>query len=219
MFLCAITGGHDPAATLSQRLDHLVDQARSWARGGVQLIQIREKDLTPADLLELSTAAVAAVREHSSATRVLVNGPAALAHAAGADGVHLRSHASHDAIQAARHTFHPQAPIISVACHTSADVVRIRNFAADFIVFAPVFGKRLPGGESLPGAGLALLAEACTAAGHVPVLALGGVTADNASGCIAAGAAGIAAIRLFQQDDWRLLAAPARDLASHPSPA
>jgi len=73
------------------------------------------------------------------------------------------------------------------------------------LLYAPVFEKTDPGDTPLPGQGLAALSEACRAAGQVPVLAIGGVTHDNAAACIAAGAAGIAAIRLFLSEDWRSL--------------
>ncbi|MGB8322200.1 MAG: thiamine phosphate synthase, partial [Candidatus Acidiferrum sp.] len=65
---------------------------------------------------------------------------------------------------------------------------------AAFAVFAPVFEKK-----NAPAAGLTLLHEACQA--RIPVLALGGITLDNAHSCLAAGAAGVAAIRLFQEND------------------
>ncbi|HEX4021581.1 MAG TPA: thiamine phosphate synthase [Acidobacteriaceae bacterium] len=96
---------------------------------------------------------------------------------------------------------------ISVGCHTLDEVEQARNQHADCILFAPVFEKKFgdrqlgasqPGQvQSLPGVGMAALADACRIAHPVPVVALGGVTADNAAACIAAGASGIAAIRLF----------------------
>jgi thiamine-phosphate pyrophosphorylase len=75
-------------------------------------------------------------------------------------------------------------------------VIRAEVEAVDVAVFAPVFGK-----QNAPGmqpAGLAALREACRA--KIPVLALGGVTLENAASCLHAGAAGIAAIRLFQEN-------------------
>jgi thiamine-phosphate pyrophosphorylase len=68
---------------------------------------------------------------------------------------------------------------------------------ATFAVFAPVFGKK--GAPASQPAGLHQLREACRA--KIPVLALGGITPENAQSCLAAGAAGIAAIRLFQEND------------------
>jgi thiamine-phosphate pyrophosphorylase len=68
-----------------------------------------------------------------------------------------------------------------------------------------VFGKVL-GASSLPGVGLDLLAAACAVAGTMPVFALGGVSAENAKDCIDAGAAGVAGIRLFLDQDWEKFA-------------
>src|SRR5439155_319658 len=73
---------------------------------------------------------------------------------------------------------------------------RAATNGANFAVFGPVFEKKdAPG--SLP-AGLETLREACRA--DIPVLALGGITLNNARSCLDAGAAGIAAIRLFQEN-------------------
>ena len=88
----------------------------------------------------------------------------------------------------------PQAPLIAVSCHSPAEVVKAATSAATFAVFAPVFEKK----DAKP-AGLTALHEACAA--NIPVLALGGITIENAKSCLEAGAAGIAAIRLFQEND------------------
>ena len=92
------------------------------------------------------------------------------------------------------HQLSPREPRIAVSCHTPAEVTQAAAQAADFAVFAPVFEK----GDA-PGSGLGALEDACLA--KVPVLALGGVTLENAQSCLAAGAAGIAAIRLFQDNE------------------
>src|SRR6185503_17467866 len=85
-------------------------------------------------------------------------------------------------------------PVVAVSCHAEEEVRSASSAGADFVVFGPVFGK----GEA-PGTGLAALKAAC---GHkIPVLALGGVTLENAGLCLARGAAGVAGIRLFQQGD------------------
>jgi thiamine-phosphate pyrophosphorylase len=68
---------------------------------------------------------------------------------------------------------------------------------ATLAVFAPVFEKKDVPNAQL--AGLAQLREACKV--KIPILALGGVTLENAKSCLEAGAAGIAAIRLFQENN------------------
>jgi thiamine-phosphate pyrophosphorylase len=84
--------------------------------------------------------------------------------------------------------------VIGVSCHSPEEVAQAAANSASFAVFAPVFEKK----DAQP-AGLNLLGEACKA--KIPVLALGGVTLSNAHSCLEAGAAGIAAIRLFQENN------------------
>jgi thiamine-phosphate pyrophosphorylase len=85
-----------------------------------------------------------------------------------------------------------------VSCH-SENEVRTASENADFAVFAPVFEKR--DDPSSRAAGLEGLRQACR---HpIPVFALGGVTLQNAGACLETGAAGIAGIRLFQENDVR----------------
>ena len=89
-------------------------------------------------------------------------------------------------------------PIVSIACHTLEQVRDTHGDPPDLILFSPVFGKVVDGVLVTPAAGLTALAEACSLAAPVPVLALGGVTFANAPGCLEAGASGTAGIRLFQ---------------------
>jgi thiamine-phosphate pyrophosphorylase len=88
-------------------------------------------------------------------------------------------------------------PIVAVSSHTLSEVVRAEENGANFTVLGPVFEKKAtPGLEPL---GRALLRQAC--ARKIPVLALGGITLEDARSCTEAGAAGIAAIRMFQEND------------------
>ncbi len=172
------------------------------ARAGVDYIQLREKDLSARELETLARQVVAAVRENSSSTRLLINSRTDVALAAGADGVHLRADdvAPHEVRQVLEVSAHrPLATdhfLVAASCHTAADVFLAESEAADFAVFAPVFGKIGAAGTS--SAGLAALREACRA--KIPVLALGGVTIENVASCLDAGAAGVAGIRLFQEN-------------------
>jgi thiamine-phosphate pyrophosphorylase len=89
-------------------------------------------------------------------------------------------------------------PVVSKSCHSIEEVQRACADKIDLILFGPVFEKRVDGELAAEGVGLELLRKACEAAGDVPVLALGGVTAGNANLCLEEGAQGIASIRLFQ---------------------
>jgi thiamine-phosphate pyrophosphorylase len=199
----------------SSRRSRLLEKIGEAARAGVDYIQLREKDLRTRDLESLAQEAVSAIRKaqlatgnRRPATALLINSRTDVALGVQADGVHLRS----DDIspQEVRTIWRnginqsgrgrlgranpPQNPLIAVSCHTPAELDRAAASATNFAVFAPVFEKR----DAHP-AGLKLLREACLT--DIPVLALGGVTIANAHSCLEAGAAGIAAIRLFQDND------------------
>jgi thiamine-phosphate pyrophosphorylase len=176
-------------------------------RCGVDLIQLREKDLPTRELEAVARTALRVVRENSPpgtenqelATRLLINSRTDIAIAGGADGVHLRSDdISPSEVQKIwAQAGHPARALVSVSCHSAADVARAASEGADFAVFAPVFEKK-DAPQASP-AGLDGLREACRQ--KIPVLALGGITLKNARPCLDAGAAGIAAIRLFQEND------------------
>jgi thiamine-phosphate pyrophosphorylase len=172
----------------------------------VDYVQIREKDLEADDLAALAAEIVRTVRDTGGLTRVLLNGPVEIATEAGCDGIHLPSGLPENAIDDARTALSKVKahPVISVSCHTIAEVALARDHGATLALYAPVFEKRLEA-ETAPGLGLVALSAACCEAAQMPVFALGGVTAENAKQCVEAGAAGIAAIRLFASDHWRSL--------------
>ncbi len=188
--------GNEPA-----RRKAVITKIAEAVRGGMDYIQLREKDLTARELEAVAREAVATIRENSltanqkaQTTRFLINSRTDVALAVGAAGVHLRSE---DISVAETRSLWIQSstrsPLIAVSCHSPAEVLRAQSEGADFAVFAPVFEKK-----GAPRAGLSALREACKA--KIPVLALGGVTLENAAACLEAGAAGIAAIRLFQEN-------------------
>jgi thiamine-phosphate pyrophosphorylase len=199
------------AADEPTRRRRLLEKISEAARAGVEYIQLREKDLSIRDLESLAHEAVNAIREaqkltpahYPLPTALLVNTRTDVALAAEAQGVHLRADdISPREVKAiwkeygagAPARVSPQAPLIAVSCHSPAEVTEAAANGASLAVFAPVFEKK----DALP-AGLKLLHEACNSS--IPVLALGGITLANAHSCLDAGAAGIAAIRLFQEND------------------
>jgi thiamine-phosphate pyrophosphorylase len=170
------------------------------ARSGVDYIQLREKGLTTRELEDLARAAVDLLRTESQIlkTGFLINSRTDIALASGAQGVHLRSDDISPAevrkIWGQRGAGAPARVTVGVSCHVRAEVARAAAEGADFAVFGPIFEK----GRSQP-AGLDALHEACQE--KIPVLALGGITLENAAACTRAGAAGVAGIRLFQSDE------------------
>jgi thiamine-phosphate pyrophosphorylase len=208
------------------RRRRLLEKIAEAARAGIDYIQLRERDLTTRELQSLADETVSILNElrtenQELRTALLINSRTDIALATGADGVHLRSddvcamqvravwsrsHVGTAAIgcpatQSAAATVSKKselrAPVIGVSCHSPEEVSQASNNGATFAVFAPVFEKKdIPGMKT---AGLKHLREACKA--KIPVLALGGVTLENAQSCLEAGASGIAAIRLFQEND------------------
>jgi thiamine-phosphate pyrophosphorylase len=220
MQLCAITDRREATQPL-------VSLVESWSAGGVHFIQLREKDLS-ADALE-SLAREIMGKIDRSRSKLLINvstlPSVALAMAAGTDGVHLAGKPRTGLAGRVRQTFGSITPIISVPCHSLEDIDVAVQEEVDLMLFSPVFekvsGRKVSeekvSGEKLSAQvqGLEGLRRACAAARGKPVFALGGVTADNASDCVAMGAAGIAGIRLFAGEDWRRLQNGQPSLANH----
>jgi thiamine-phosphate pyrophosphorylase len=176
----------------------LVRQTARWAEGGIDFIQLREKDLTAFDLILLARKILEVIG--NSPTRLLINSNPGVAISTAAHGVHLTAAPDQPTPTQIRHRYaiaNLPEPIITVSCHTLAEIEQARTDHPTAILFAPVFEKNVSGHLITPGTGLDRLHEACTAAVPIPVYALGGVTLENAPQCLAAGAAGIAGIRLF----------------------
>jgi thiamine-phosphate pyrophosphorylase len=170
------------------------------ASAGVEYIQLREKDLETRALEELALQAMAALG--GSRTKLLINSRTDVALACGAHGVHLP--ANDLAASEVRSIFARAGksdPVIGVSAHSASEVALAEAHGASFAVFGPVFEKN---GLDNPG-GLEQLRRIChrseAAQPPMPVWALGGITLENAQQCAEAGVAGIAAIRLFQQND------------------
>jgi thiamine-phosphate pyrophosphorylase len=200
MLRCAITDHTASGCVNTEQIERLQKKVHRWATEGVELVQLREKNLDAGALLALAEAALQTLREMQSPTKLLINTRADVAIAARAHGVHLTSRPDELTPQQVRELYtHAglSAPIVSVSCHTPTDIARARHNAADFILFGPVFEKRVHGEIVIEGVGLEALSLACAVAQQVPVLALGGITQQNAAVCLACGATGIAGIRTF----------------------
>lgn len=178
--------------------EQLLDRISQASAAGVDYIQLREKDLTGRELQALAHDATQIVRKSRSQTRLLINSRTDVALALGAPGVHLTStDVSPEDVRRVWSSAHgPGEPVIAVSCHSVPEVVGAERAGADFVVFGPIFEKAASRESAL---GLTALREACQVA--IPVLALGGITLNNARACVEAGAKGIAAIRLFQEGD------------------
>lgn len=181
----------------SAQISALILQTAKWAASGIDYIQLREKDLPPAMLATLGRRILEAIRH--TPTKLLINSRLDVAVATRAHGVHLTSAPGQLTPSQIRELYAGATlppPIISVSCHTLAEVEQARP-EADLILFAPVFRKSIAGQLIAPGQGIEALHAAVLAAAPTPVFALGGITDENATDCLQAGAAGIAGIRLF----------------------
>ena len=205
--LCYVTDRHalrvanpaDSLAALTQKIEEVVAAGIDW-------VQIREKDLPARELASVTRQALAFAAKYStegsSAIRVLVNDRLDVALAQRAHGVHLGerslpvAEAKRLLASAIQRKMVGESFLVGVSCHSLEAAQAAARDGADYIFFGPIF--RTPSKESFGAPqGAERLAQVCRAV-TIPVLAIGGITLENAASCIDAGAAGIAAIRLVQ---------------------
>lgn len=166
---------------------------RRALRWGVDFVQIREKDLCDRDLFELTEKSVeAALRTRC---RILVNGRADVALAAGAHGVHLSSAGLR--VSEIR-PWLPKEFLVGVSTHSARAAFRAAAAGADYVLLGPVYPTESKLGYG-PPLGLEYFRRACNAL-RLPVFGLGGIHAEHVSCVIEAGASGVAGISLFQKD-------------------
>jgi thiamine-phosphate pyrophosphorylase len=206
--LCYVTDRSSlPVTNLADSIEALTQKIAEILAAGVDWVQIREKDLAARELASLTRQALRvtakASGKSSAATRVLVNDRLDVAIAERAAGVHLgeRSLLIGDAKRLVESALRKQAVdesfLIGASCHSLESAQAAERDGADYIFFGPVFATPSKAAFGAPQ-GLTRLAKICRHAVSIPVLAIGGINLDNAHSCLQAGAAGVAAIRLFQ---------------------
>ena len=162
--------------------------ARHAVERGATLLQLRDPDATVRALQRAACRLVA-----QTTVPVVVSARADLALAAGAAGVHLPEH---DLPVAAARRLLGAGRLIGRSVHSVAAALEAEAEGADYLVFGSVFASATHPGQ--PAAGLEALRRVAEAV-RIPVLAIGGVDAERAAACRAAGAAGFAAIGYFQR--------------------
>jgi thiamine-phosphate pyrophosphorylase len=180
MIRCLITDG-----TFSQDQIRWMAHLSHWIEAGVELVQIRERDLPARDLAALTRQVLRI--PNPQGTKILVNDRADVAMACKAHGVHLRDGS------VAPDKFARPGFLVTISCHEIEDAQKAAG--ASFILLAPIF-KPLSKMDHRPVLGTAAIAE-LTGRSPIPVLALGGIDHDNARACLDSGAAGIAGISYF----------------------
>lgn len=202
--LCYVTDRRSlHLAAHENAMEALLRKMEAAAASGIDWIQLREKDLSGKDCAALAREALRRVRQATSssrhAPRILVNDRLDVALAEHAGGVHLGE--SSLPVEDAKRLIAVVRPplqefLVGASCHSLESAQSAARAGADYVIFGPVFATPAKAGFGQPQ-GLERLALVCRAV-EIPVLAIGGVTLENAAQCFASGAAGIAAIRLFQ---------------------
>ncbi len=215
MLFYYITDRNQFPGTDVERRARLLERIGQAAEAGVDCIQLREKDMAAQPLAHLAEEALRRIEPHR--TKLLINSRLDIALAVGAAGVHLTSgdftaSQARTIVAGAGRRVQSRDFLVGVSCHSVGEVRLAADEGADFAVLAPIFEKVLAPmavlpatketgrGARLPGIGIEAIREAVRST-NLPILALGGVSLSNAATCLMAGAAGVAAIRLFQEGD------------------
>jgi thiamine-phosphate pyrophosphorylase len=167
-----------------------LDLAAAYLRGGARFLQLRAKSMPGAELLATSSAVVQLARCHQAC--VIINDRADIARLAGADGVHV---GQEDLAPAAVRAIIGDAALVGLSTHTIEQIDRAVREPVSYVAIGPVFdtATKATGYERV---GLEMVREAArraTAQG-VPLVAIGGMTLENAASVLAAGAASVAII-------------------------
>lgn len=173
----------------------LFEKIKAVARAGVDWIQIRERDLSGRELAALTEEAL---RIAPAPCRILVNDRLDVAYALRASGVHLgeQSISVADAKRFLEQRDVRWPFLVGASTHSLGAARAAADGGADYVLFGPVFSTPSKAGYGAPQ-GIERLTEVCRSV-SIPVLAIGGITPENAPACARAGAAGVAAIRIFQ---------------------
>jgi thiamine-phosphate pyrophosphorylase len=207
--LCYVTDRRSlPLSTSADSHHLLLDSIASAAAAGVDWIQLREKDYSGRQWATLVKESLQRVKRAGSSTRILVNDRLDVALACGAGGVHLSENGLPvgDACRL-RHDFFAARNqsadfLVGLSCHSIGAALGAARAGADYIYFSPIFFTPSKANYG-PPQGVERLARICAAV-EIPVIAIGGITAENAPECLRVSASGIAAIRLFQESTGSL---------------
>jgi thiamine-phosphate pyrophosphorylase len=202
--LCYVTDRRSlPLSTSADAHNLLFASVERAAAAGVDWIQLREKDFSGKEWEELVHESLRRISRAGAATKLFVNDRLDVALACGAGGVHLGENGL--PVSAAcrlRDEFFSSRSkkrdfLVGVSCHSLGASLGAARAGADYIYFSPIFNTPSKANYG-PPQGLDRLATICRALA-VPVIAIGGISTENAQSCLQAGAAGVAAIRLFQE--------------------
>ena len=162
--------------------------ATAFLDGGAMLIQVRAKQLPSGSFLTLCDTVVRAAEAYGAA--VIVNDRADLALMSGAAGVHV---GQEDLAPRDVRTLLGPTAIVGHSTHTQEQLEAAASEPVSYIAIGPVFGTQTKATGYEP-IGLTMVAEAVRLSKGLPVVAIGGITVENAPAVIAAGASAVAVI-------------------------
>ena len=167
-----------------------IDLAAAYLRGGARFLQLRAKSMSGTELLATATAVVQLARRHQA--RVIINDRADIARLAGADGVHV---GQEDLTPAGVRAIIGDTALVGLSTHTIEQVDRAMLEPVNYVAVGPVFGTATKATGYEP-VGLERVREAARRATvrGVPLVAIGGITLENAASVLDAGAASVAII-------------------------
>jgi thiamine-phosphate pyrophosphorylase len=170
------------------------EQLAALHQGGARFIQLREKTLSPLDFFQQAIEAVALARTHD--VRVIINDRADIALAVKADGVHV----GQDDLppESVRRMLGNEA-IVGYSTHNVDQVGYALSLPIDYLAIGPIFATTSKS-DTEPVVGLECVRAAARIAGTLPIVAIGGITHENASAVIDAGATSIAMMSALLTD-------------------
>jgi thiamine-phosphate pyrophosphorylase len=202
--LCYVTDRRSLPLSTSTDAHHLLfDSVERAAAAGVDWIQLREKDFSGKEWQELVAESLRRIALAGSSCRIFVNDRLDVALACGAGGVHLSENGIpvSEACRLRDEFFSSRGEkpdfLVGVSCHSLGASLGAARAGADYIYFSPIFSTPSKANYG-PPQGIDRLAAVCRAV-TIPVIAIGGISAENAVSCFQAGATGVAAIRMFQE--------------------
>ena len=173
------------------------EQLTRLCAGGARFIQLREKHLSPREFYDAAEAALDVARERG--VRLIINDRADIALALGADGVHL---GQDDLDPSAARRLLGERFIIGYSTHSVAQAIEAARLPLDYIAIGPIFATDSKVNPD-PVVGLDGLRRVRDGIEHIPLVAIGGITRENAPDVLDAGADAVAVISALLDGDAR----------------
>jgi thiamine-phosphate pyrophosphorylase len=174
------------------------EQVLNLIRGGANLVQLRDKDVTPREFYRQAAAALEVAHRHKA--RLIINDRVDIALALNADGVHLGQ--SDLSVEAARRLLGEDA-IIGFSTHDITQATHAATLPINYVAFGPIFETSTKVNPDRV-AGLIALRQVRASIGSLPLVAIGGINQTNARSVFAAGADSVAMISILVSQPTRI---------------